>query len=791
MRKFTFIFSILITLLALELNAQHPGVQGFKRIVAKSSTRGTPPEIPASIDFKEIKFWTGQGKNSSAMVVKWNQNKEKQILLVWGYRWENEEEGTGEAMLKAIAKNDPRFYIMTSGRTQFGIAVGGLGFDIDNDNEIALIYNDKEEKSITDGLYETPKTDKYEFDSYKAKDTDDLWLSGWEKGYWSYWIAKSPDEIYTYSYTGASQSKLSDGTVNGWCFVSDMSNWYSNDMSGTVIYINSPENTEPEEEERNYTNGTFILNEDWFGHQNSTLNYITKDGEWIYRAFQKENPGMELGATAQYGTVYGDRIYIMAKQAQDPGASVKGGRLTVCDAKTLKCIKQFENISTDENGNSNADGRGFLGIDEKKAYIGTSNGIYILNTENLEITGQVKGSENESKDGYGSLYSGQIGTMVRVNEDVFAVHQKKGIMVIDAENDTVKSIIGGPDKWGYGSIVMSKDGNLWASVANPSGNGQSAEFMMKIIPSTCDTTRINMPEGIYAPANSWYAWTPDCFCASTQNNVIYWNGGQNSWFSNQTIYKYDIDNNEFGKFIDFTDDQDKWIIYGCSFRVDPVTDNSYVSLYHSFTDPTFVTRTYDNEGKMVKEYQMISNYWFPSIPIFPDKESPVITKLDDIRKESGEPFIISLASIATDADNMQAAIVKTVKDISDKEIADAVIKNGDLNVMPLGKTGQTDITIGINSNGKLAESMISIYIGETTGINNIESERTIYYYDGNIYFHGYKGCRFMLYNMSGQVVRMFTVNEEHTVLPLDAEKGMYVLKGSNENQSIELKIVHD
>lgn len=53
-----------------------------------------------------------------------------------------------------------------------------------------------------------------------------------------------------------------------------------------------------------YTNGVFIVNEDWFGHQNSTLNFISNDGEWTYRVIQKENPGKELGATAQYGTIY-------------------------------------------------------------------------------------------------------------------------------------------------------------------------------------------------------------------------------------------------------------------------------------------------------------------------------------------------------------------------------------------------------------------------------------------------------------------------------------------------------
>ena len=59
-----------------------------------------------------------------------------------------------------------------------------------------------------------------------------------------------------------------------------------------------------------YSQGTFIVNEDWYGHQNSTVNFLTHDGEWHYRVFQTENPGHELGCTTQFGTIYGDKFYL-------------------------------------------------------------------------------------------------------------------------------------------------------------------------------------------------------------------------------------------------------------------------------------------------------------------------------------------------------------------------------------------------------------------------------------------------------------------------------------------------
>ena len=34
-----------------------------------------------------------------------------------------------------------------------------------------------------------------------------------------------------------------------------------------------------------YRDGVFFVNEDWYGHQNSTVNWISDDWEWSYRIF--------------------------------------------------------------------------------------------------------------------------------------------------------------------------------------------------------------------------------------------------------------------------------------------------------------------------------------------------------------------------------------------------------------------------------------------------------------------------------------------------------------------------
>lgn len=694
--------------------AQTIKVQGVPRNIKNGTIMMSPTDNTCDVDFSKITRWIGEGDKQAALVVKWNDSREER-LYVWGYRWTDDADGTGAAMLCNVAKNDPNFIIIVYGDTPYGAAIGGVGYDFDGDG-FSITKDGKAVEPEEDG---TLRTTSYDFDNYASADEDDLWFSGWYNGYLSYWVCDKTGEMFGYSGVGASGRKLVDGCVDGWSAVRDMSNMNMGNMEGELYYLPAL-TSEPVQVD--YSKGTFIVNEDWYGHQNSTLNFLTDDGEWIYRVIQKENPGVEIGATAQYGAIYGDKFFVMAKQPKDPGASITGGRITVCDAKTMKVLKQIENIAVDDKGSSIADGRGFLGVDEHKAYVGSSNGIYVLDLDSLKITGSVSGAGNDSDDPYQQLYGGQIGNMVRVNDRVFAVHQKNGLLIINPATDEVEKTVEAPEGWGFGSVVLSKDGNLWLSLAASSGSGQADTRIVKLNPATLEQTIIECPEGIFGPANTWYAWTPDCFCASKQNNVLYWNGGNSSWFSGKTIYKYDIDSNTFSTFIDYNNDPDGWQIYGCSFRVNPVTDEAIVSLYKGYGDPTYVVRKYNNEGKQTAEYSMISNYWFPSLPVFPDNEAPVVADISPVSITTEDSTTVSLKDVATDADNMDAAIVKTVKKVSDEKVLKAEMADGDLVITPL-KVGKADITIQINSNGKLAETVVSVEISEATDIDAVEGAK--------------------------------------------------------------------
>lgn len=386
---------------------------------------------------------------------------------------------------------------------------------------------------------------------------------------------------------------------------------------------------------RDYTGGVFVVNEDWYGHQNSTVNFLRPDdpdGEyWEYRVIQANNPGMELGCTNQYGAIHDGRLFLIAKQEKDPGASITGGRITVADARTLKILAQLQLI--DPSG-AQCDGRGFVGIDSHKGYVTSSNGVWILDLDTYRITGSIEGTGNPNAGGgndkpnddpASALYFGQTGMAVLAAGKVFVAHQSEGLIVIDPQDDAVVDVISMDmvqQGAGIGSVVQSMDGSLWLSVApNVNGMGFTLPYLVKVDPQTLQTQIISIPDGIAAPANSWYAWTPDGFCASARQNVLYWNGGANTWFTQNKIYRYDIDNDRFDLWLDLTSQPDNWNVYGCSMRVHPVTDEVYVSEFHVFVDPTHKLVRYDSDANVINEYPMISNYWFPSIPVFPVKES--------------------------------------------------------------------------------------------------------------------------------------------------------------------------
>ncbi|MDR1981532.1 MAG: Ig-like domain-containing protein [Tannerellaceae bacterium] len=487
-----------------------------------------------------------------------------------------------------------------------------------------------------------------------------------------------------------------------------------------------------------YTTGVFVVNEDWFGHNNSTINYLYPNGNWNYRVFRTENEGHELGATSQFGAIYGGKFYIVSKQYRDPGASAIGSRLAVADAVTMKVEREHTVIADDESGTSIADGRSFLGVDETKGYVGTSNGIYILDLETQELTGErvtgtegdPQGGDDPSLGGNAGLYTGQVGTMLRAGDRVFAIHQKAGILVIDAHADTLVTTIAAPElndpahpfnTHVYGSIVQSKDGNLWASVAvESSGLTPGADFILKLDPYTLDTVRVNITAGAGTGA-SWYAWTPDPFFAGVNENKLYWAATGNAMFDPvSVVYEYDIDRNVCSRLINLNNyDDGLWYIYSASIRIHPVTNDIYATVFRANGKNKYRTlRISSVTGLVLDTYLMEDNYWFSSLPVFPDKAEPVVSgALTDI--SIAEETRIWLGDKVTDDDNMDAAIMKSILPGYDATLISARVWRDSLIVAPLKEVTEatpTTLTLKFNSNGKTVQHTITVTVEANSAV---------------------------------------------------------------------------
>lgn len=561
-------------------------------------------------------------------------------------------------------------------------------------------------------------------------------------------------------------------------------------------------------DESDFSSGVFVLNEDWYGHQNSTLNmwYPDDDDPFTspvrYHVFQYANTGMQLGCTAQYAQIFGGRIYIMAKQFQDPGSTVAGGRLTIVNADDLKCIHQAKVINpkgvAEELGNTQTgtvsgsalgDGRACCGVTPDKVYLGTSNGVYILDTKSFKIEGPIAGTENElatstdnNIDGQGPLYQNQIGIMIRTQDYVFAIKQDEGILCIDPVSDKVVSVIEGC----FSTMVQAADGSIWAgmNLADPDktnefgvplnhypyGNNGSAwngQGLLRIDPYTLETRQVDLKIG--GVPQSWYAWTAGKLTASAKRNVLYFTYtdpslGQGSWFSECKLYRYDIDTEQTDLIYDSSNDG-LWF-YSSSLRVSPVDDKLYCHFYvgASIANQDWVYIRFLDNGSSIEsdaEWKLIKNYWYPAMFLFPDNELPEVSEsMPKTVSLSDGAVTIDLADKVTDKDTPQVSIVKRILSNSNPSAVEAKIVRGKLELKSVG-SGSADVIVQFDSNGMTVEHTVSVTT--SSAIGSVAAD--------------VQSGKVTVYNLHGVELCQSVGTDEEAVANLPA--GVYLLRRGN------------
>lgn len=699
----------------------------------------------------DIASWTGEGDTEVALVIAWNDGRSPEALA-WGYR--GTVETTVIAMLNEVVKADPRLFSLT--RRQGGYTVDGLGFDLNGENTVALVVggNTTYPKYQTSGLFtSTPGN----YNRWTCTDEEDHWNSPSEAepGVWRC-LEQQPDGTTVEADVNA--TRLQAGAT--YLFLYEKADGSRPDYTGAVA-------VEPYEQAPvDYTQGLFLVNEDWYGWDNGTVNFLTSDGRWVYRAFRRENPGETLGVTTQYGAIYGGRFFFVSKQASSTADASTGGRLVVADALTLKRVAAFDEIG--------GDGRSFVGVDEHTAYIGTSSGITRLDLESMSLGETIAGTASE-----GGLYAGQIGAMVRAGGYVFAAKQAVGVLVIDATTHTLHTTIDLPT---ISTLTLGRDGGVWAA---------DATSLVRIDVATLETRSRLLPDDCRV-SSTWGAWNAGSLCAAYRKNFLYFANEKENQIARYHILTDELD----ADFFTLPDQGRAYVqqFQGAGLRVDPRNDRLIVTAtqsgYLSHYMNNWVHVVDGLSGELLGTIELEPYYWFPALPVFPDNEAPVIA-LPDRLSIGREPVKISLLEAVTDADNLSASIVSAVE-VEDSSVATARISGYDLTVSGVS-IGDTRLTLTVNSNGKKATRTVDVQVTEASGIdeamctaveawpNPVHDRLTIVAVDGSV---------FGLVDLRGIPVCRGVVSGGKAAVDLSSiAPGIYVLTVQNGGSVKNMRIV--
>lgn len=512
-------------------------------------------------------------------------------------------------------------------------------------------------------------------------------------GYWTIDTGNGPEQVKDedgnpiLARTGATGSFISDVVYTDKSIKFIFSD-------GTIITL--PKDLGPKADDKAQakieSKGFYLVNEDWFGHSNGSVNYFEKKGASYtphYRVFRAANPGQELGTTTCYGAIWGDNFFFISKQ---------GNRLVIADAQNLKSKK----IITDLGG----DGRSFVGIDDKKAYIGYNGGIKTFNIESLTLGEAIAG------------VNGQIGNMCYAYGKVFAVSDEN-LYIIDAKTDKVeKTVTGSYDT--YKNVVTAKDGSVWVATAD--------KFMV-YNPNDLENTKDVAYPSDAAVSSSWGAWNPGGLCASTQTNTLYWTTGASSWSLN-AVCKYDI--NASGSNPSFytlpNDEAGKMrVFYGAGLRVDPLSDNLVLQSCRNGWGESYAYNwlfLLSNTGMLTTSFVVADEkvhdsegntsfgngyYWFPSMPVFEDANKPQIL-LNQVMMGTNKKVEIDLSTKVVDYDNIFATMATQAELLNKQDQAKVSIVGNKLVIESLAQEGNFKLKLSVVSNGVRVEKEVELVI---------------------------------------------------------------------------------
>lgn len=499
-----------------------------------------------------------------------------------------------------------------------------------------------------------------------------------------------------------------------------------------------PDEPGPGPEDYTFTNGIIFVNEDRFGPNQGSLNFYNYDyDEMEYNVYALMNPDTKLGVTTQFGQLFGDRLFLVSKQAnsKESSGSTLGSRLAVLDATTLR--QQGSILRFGESPDSVYDGRAYCAVTADKGYVSTSAGIFVIDVPTMSVTGAIEGTLSSAKGDYNSLYYDQCGDMVRFGQYVFAVQQGKGLHVIDPATDAIVATLPFPN---IVTVFVTAGGNLYVAnnsreIFDFSGGPYEADFT-RIDPVTLEVMDVFEPGETHGVMSSWGAWRECVVCVDPVAERIYYNYDEYQDY----ISCYDFATREFtdsfitlpdGVEINWDGTQERQGLYASALSFEPhkgylvvqtieaAPGSSYQNFNHNWV------LFYDvGSRQLLQQIRLQDAYWFPAMAVYPDVCNPTVT-IGDMNVGRGTTGAVDLLQAVQDDDNM-AALAVSVAQSADPAIARAWVSGNDLYVEGV-TTGMTTVSVTTDSNGKMASTSFAVTVTAVSipGDVNMDGEVTI------------------------------------------------------------------
>lgn len=546
-----------------------------------------------------------------------------------------------------------------------------------------------------------------------------------------------------------------------------------------------------------YTEGTIMLNEEWYGHTNGGLNWYSPDYEITYQAYERENPGMSFGCTSQYGLIYDGKLIVTSKQAVDAGDPLPGGgRLVVADAATLKRLGSIDDLMV-EGETRSGDGRGACGAGPGRVYVGTHSGIYIVDINDVKVIGKIAGSSDGDDDGKpntdpsGSLYNGQIGDMLLAGRYAYATCQSKGLYIIDTTTDEIFRFI---EDTGVQTVSQSADGTVWYVT-----NIDKQSHFVPVDPVTLEEgEHVVVPAEIGTVSCGWGAWRTVQFTGAHSVNSLFFAPGSGVSNGGSGVYwRYDIESQKFTKIFD---------IAGLEAHTPNVPQGAYGTIRYDDRTGELIIGTTEfkasghyrynwthfvnaETGELNRTLELRPYYWFQSMPIFPDKYDAEISLETIDTSVEGDVAEHNLLDYVTDPDNIDANInfalaPMAANDTADEDepvapAAEVSLEGHTLTVKPLHE-GKEVFTLMAESNGRTVSRTFSVNVaGTPAGVSAPDAGAWISCDGRRVVFCGFAGNKFSLYDMSGRGIVAFDVDSDRYTAQFDVPSGVYVVRNAD------------